>query len=168
MGREGGVSCGPLGRGWWRGWHAGGRGPGLRLQLGRGVGHGCGLLPPVRRGCCCRWGRERACGVKPAEGPGSAPPSPTCLAAEAPQPAAPARPRRAPGALQGADVPAPGAQPAGRAGGCRLLGRSFSLWRWPCSLGFCLLQSGSRAAPPKAGAAPGGCVQTDAALPPLC
>lgn len=40
---------------WW-GWHAGGRGPGLRLHLSRGVGHRGGLLLPV----CC--GRHRGCG----------------------------------------------------------------------------------------------------------
>lgn len=47
VGREGGVSRGPLGCGRRWGRHAGGRGPGLRLHLGRGVGHRGGLLLPV-------------------------------------------------------------------------------------------------------------------------
>lgn len=65
-GREGGVARGSLrdGRRRWR--HAGRRGPGLRLDVGRRVGHGGG---PLRRGIC----GDRARAVSGAAPRGTAP-----------------------------------------------------------------------------------------------
>lgn len=83
VGREGGVPWGPLGCGGRRGRHAGGCGPGLRLHLGGGVGHRCGLLLPV----CCNWRcrGEKKREVKQLEGRGGQwPPQPQLVPSQGP------------------------------------------------------------------------------------